>query len=257
MQGVFNMFDISELFWSSSIDEIMKGYRYLDDQAQYICMICGKTYEKGIIYTEQGMMMEAEKAAQFHINNDHEGMFDYLLQMNKKYTGLTEHQQTLLKYFNEGYSDKEIVQLLGGGSTSTIRNHRFNLKEREKQAKVFLAIMSLLNNKEDGANKLLNVHRSATMIDERYAITEKERDEVISRYFIDERLSKLPSKEKRKLIVLQHIMRKIEPERKYSEKEINMIIENIFSDYVTIRRYLIQYGFMDRTSDGSSYWVKK
>ncbi|KPV60402.1 hypothetical protein QJ48_05600 [Paenibacillus sp. A3] len=32
---------------------------------------------------------------------------------------------------------------LDGGSTSTIRNHRFTLREKKKQAKLFLAIMEL------------------------------------------------------------------------------------------------------------------
>ncbi|HDR8220879.1 TPA: DUF2087 domain-containing protein, partial [Bacillus cereus] len=26
--------------------------------------------------------------------------------------------------------------------------------------------------------------------------------------------------------------------------------------FVTLRRYLIEYGFLDRTDDGSQYWVK-
>ena len=27
-------------------------------------------------------------------------------------------------------------------------------------------------------------------------------------------------------------------------------------DYVTVRRNLIEYGFLDRTADGRTYWVK-
>ncbi|MBJ6950597.1 DUF2087 domain-containing protein, partial [Vibrio cholerae] len=29
-----------------------------------------------------------------------------------------------------------------------------------------------------------------------------------------------------------------------------------YPDFVTLRRYLIEYGFLDRTDDGSQYWVK-
>lgn len=254
------MIDISEIFWSADVDELIKGQKYLADKEQYVCLICGKAYTKGIVYSENEMLMEAQKAADTHVRSQHGGMFEYLLKMNKKYTGLTEHQQLLLNYFKQGLSDKEIVEELGGGSTSTIRNHRFNLKEREKQAKIFLAIMGLLNIREDDHNKLLNAHRGATMIDERYAITEKERTEVIKRYFTGEdglRLSEFPSREKRKLIVLQHMMKRINPEAKYTEKELNSILQEIYPDFVTIRRYLIEYGFMERTKDGSSYWVKK
>ena len=31
----------------------------------------------------------------------------------------------------------------------------------------------------------------------------------------------------------------------------------MYEDYVHIRRYLIEYGFLDRKADGSAYWVKK
>lgn len=253
------MNNLSELFWSSTVDDIKSGYKYLYEKEQFVCLICGKAYEKGIVYNEQNILMEAERAARTHVASEHGGMFEYLLSMNKKYTGLTEHQQALMRYFKSGYSDKEIVQQMGGGSTSTIRNHRFTFKEKEKQAKVLLAIMGLLNNGEDGSKQLLNIHRGATMIDERYATTESEREKFIKTYF-DEKLEKLlefPSKEKRKLVILQHITAKFDADKKYTEKEVNKILGEIYSDYVTIRRYLIEYGFMDRTLDCSTYWVKK
>ncbi len=34
------------------------------------------------------------------------------------------------------------------------------------------------------------------------------------------------------------------------------ILKPIYHDYVMIRRYLIEYGFLDRHRDGSAYWVK-
>ncbi|HOP57341.1 MAG TPA: DUF2087 domain-containing protein [Bacillota bacterium] len=43
----------------------------------------------------------------------------------------------------------------------------------------------------------------------------------------------------------------------YTEKEINAILEQINPDYATIRRSLIDYGLMERTPYGSSYWLKE
>ncbi|MDF2700621.1 MAG: transcriptional regulator, partial [Haloplasmataceae bacterium] len=43
----------------------------------------------------------------------------------------------------------------------------------------------------------------------------------------------------------------------YDEKAVNEIIKAIFNDFVTIRRYLIEYGFLARTQDCKEYWVKK
>lgn len=97
------------------------------------------------------------------------------------------------------------------------------------------------------------------MVDERYAITTEEKEKVLATYFkegVDGSLDLLPSKEKRKIIVLQQIVKRFVPNTIYSEKEINEVLKSIHSDFATIRRYLIEYGFMDRSTDCAEYWVK-
>lgn len=253
------MKSLSELFWTASLESIKVGFVDKGNDGM-VCLICGKTVEKGRVYPDDGRFYEAEKYMQRHIAHAHGSVFDYLLQMDKKYTGLTDLQKTLLGYFHQGLSDAEIVKTSGGGSASTIRNHRFSLREREKQAKVFLAIMELLEEKRmDQTSKLVEVPRTAKMVDERFAVTEDERDKFIKIYFKegpDGPLSEFPSKEKRKIVILRHIMKRFDSEKRYTEKEINDILHSIYDDYVTLRRYLIEYGLMDRTADGSQYWAK-
>ncbi|MFJ3390803.1 DUF2087 domain-containing protein [Lysinibacillus sp. NPDC086135] len=70
-------------------------------------------------------------------------------------------------------------------------------------------------------------------------------------------IESFPSKEKRKIILRQYIVTKFEVGRKYNEKEIVSFLKPIYSDYVSIRRYLIQYGFLDRSDDCIMYWVKE
>lgn len=253
------MKDITELFWNASLEEIKLGYVYNAQTQDYTCLICGSKFTKGIIYLYDNVYYEAEKYLRLHISKEHISVFDYLLNLDKKLTGLTEHQKTLLALFSKGFNDKAIVNELGGGSTSTIRNHRFSLREKEKQSKIFLAIMGLLEGQEKTEQKFIDIHRTATMIDNRYAITHKENEEFLDKYFeegLDGPLSKFPIKQKRKIIVLRHIITKFDGTKKYTEKEVNEILKNIYSDYVTLRRYLIEYGFMDRMDDGSLYWVK-
>ena len=43
--------------------------------------------------------------------------------------------------------------------------------------------------------------------------------------------------------------------KKYSEKEVNQILESIYDDFATIRRYLIEYGFMSRNKECTKYWL--
>lgn len=254
------MHDINEMFWNASVEEIKRGYKYSVPTQEYVCLVCGGAYAKGVIYPHGNILLEAEKAAAVHIKEEHSSMFEYLLDMDKKITGLTDLQKSLLSYFYKGYSDGQIVEEIDGGSTSTIRNHRFSLKQREKQAKIFLCIMELLEeNKSAKKSGFIDIHKSATMIDDRYAITEDENQKYLKKYFpegLDGPLSEFPLKQKRKLIVLRHLIKRFETGREYTEKEVNELLKESYHDYVTLRRYLIEYGFMDRKNDGSAYWVK-
>lgn len=247
-----------ERFWNATVDELSNGYVHSNDE--YTCLLCNESFADGIIYPMDGVLYEAKKAVSRHIQDNHISVFDYLLSLDKKHTGLSDHQKELLDFFMKGLSDKEIVQELNGGSPSTVRNHRFKLKEKEKQAKVFLAIMNLLSKKSDkqAEPNFVSFHKGATMVDERYATTEEEKQKVLSTYFkqgADGELDTFPSKEKRKLIVLQHIVKRFEPTKIYSEKEVNQILKAIHSDFATIRRYLIEYGFMNRSKDCTEYWI--
>lgn len=247
--------EISNMFWNASLEELKKGY--IQEKDIFTCLLCGERIEKGIVYPHDNRFYEAERYMRIHIESTHNSVFNYLLGMDKKLTGLTDHQKKLLSLFYEGKSDKEIQSELGLGSTSTIRHHRFVLKEKERQAKTFLAMMELLKEKDEYAPAFVPVHKTATMVDDRYNITEDEQKEIINQFFIDGMLKKFPTKEKQRLVVLREITSKLKDDYVYDEKELNERLKEFFEDYVLIRRYLIDYGFMDRKSDGSGYWLKK
>lgn len=183
--------------------------------------------------------------------------------MNPAFIGVSEVQRELLVLMASGLSDKEIAIKLGVAQ-STIRNHRYKLREKEKQARLFLAMMELITlNTKKKVNKLdkdtlCDAHKTATTLDDRYNITDKERENTIKTY-IDENgaIKTFPSKEKKKLIILSEVVKNFSRGKKYSEKEINRILQRIYEDYATIRRALIEYGFLGRSNDCSSYWVKE
>jgi hypothetical protein len=250
---MFSMSEISELFWNATIEEMKQGYVYQELDEVYICLACGDRFEKGIVYTQEGVFYEAEKFTRVHIDDNHMSMFDYLISLDKKITGLTDLQRNLIEMFYEGLNDNEI------GSTSTIRNHRFTLREKMKQAKVFLAIMESVAEKSKNPSKLVPIHRRATMIDQRYDITETENTKILQDYFkmgLEGPLMQFPRKEKKKIIILRHLIKMFDSSKEYTEKEVNEVLKVVFADFVTLRRYLIEYGFMDRHEDGSKYWVK-
>jgi len=46
-------------------------------------------------------------------------------------------------------------------------------------------------------------------------------------------------------------------DRQYTEPEVNDILREYFEDHVFARRLLIEWGYLDRRQDGSSYWRLK
>lgn len=246
-----------DLIWNAAAEEIKNGY--VEAEGYYICLLCGKKIEKGVIYPEEDMLYEAGRYMRVHIEKEHASVFDYLIQLDKRLTGLTEHQKKLLQLFYQGKSDSEVQKEMDIGSASTIRNHRFVLKEKERQAKVFLVLMELLKDKNSRSPGYLPPHITAKMIDDRYNITQEESEKILKKYFpagTDGPLKTLDMKEKNKLVVLREIARRFEADKFYDEKEVNTILKTAYDDFVTLRRYLIEYGFMDRKPDGSRYWLK-
>ncbi len=70
----------------------------------------------------------------------------------------------------------------------------------------------------------------------------------------DGTLIAIPVKSAKKIAVLHHIAGDLSPDTKYPEKELNLIIAKYHDDTAAIRRYMIEYGILDRDSE-SVYWL--
>lgn len=81
-------------------------------------------------------------------------------------------------------------------------------------------------------------------------INEKERGQVFRAFFEEGRLKALPVKLKKRLLVLDFFASRFEQGRRYPEKEVNLLISKAFDDYCTIRRELVDWGFMSRDESG-------
>lgn len=250
------------MIWDYSLEELISGFTEKD--VCYQCVMCGKLFKKGNIYEQTGELFDAYGSIKAHIKSEHNTTADYLLAQRSGLTGISEVQNQILTLISAGKTDKEISQAVGI-ALSTVRNHRFKLREKEKQAKLFLALMQSLERKQasniadSGLGEIMDIHASATMTDDRYAITRQEYDKTVKTY-MDEHgtLKQFPAKEKKKIIVLCEIMKNFKKEQVYSETEVNRILKRIYEeDYVTIRRALIEYGFMDRSDDCRGYRVRE
>ena len=65
-----------------------------------------------------------------------------------------------------------------------------------------------------------------------------------------------PKKPSEKEIVIQFLSNKFEYDKKYSEKEVNKIIDkfHLFNDIAPLRRELVSRKVLSRKDDGSEYW---
>ncbi|ABR48059.1 conserved hypothetical protein [Alkaliphilus metalliredigens QYMF] len=242
-----------------TVEELKNGYRYNKDTDSYICNTCRKAFEVGEIYSFGDRLFEAFRGVKIHVESDHGDNLKQLLYGESKYNTLTDNHKELMSLMYSNVSDKDIAKTLGI-SPSTVRHQRFMFREKAKQAKMYLAIYEqVMEMKSTTDEMIVPVHSTATMVDERYIITEKEKEKILTTEFESLsplKLKRFPGKEKRKVVILTKIAEQLEHGKRYTEKELNQIIAEIYEDYALIRRYLIEYGFMDRTIDGKAYWMK-
>ena len=69
------------------------------------------------------------------------------------------------------------------------------------------------------------------------------------------KLKQFPSKYSKQKIAIEYLAGKFESGRSYTEKEVNEIINqnHTFSDWTMLRRFLVDYKFLARTTDGKEY----
>lgn len=79
----------------------------------------------------------------------------------------------------------------------------------------------------------------------------------VLRHFLNEagKLTAFPAKRKMKIYCLIYLAQKFEPEKEYSEQEINdfLLDWHTFADPATLRREMYDYHFLDRSRDGKVY----
>ncbi len=86
---------------------------------------------------------------------------------------------------------------------------------------------------------------------------DRDETEMIVKRFLDgEKIKQIPVKETYKYYVLEYLASKFEPGKEYTEKQVNVIIDewHTFGDYFVLRRELIDSGLMKRLPNGSKYW---
>jgi len=80
----------------------------------------------------------------------------------------------------------------------------------------------------------------------------EEEEVVLRNYFRGGRLREIPARQNKKRIVLARLALEFEPGVHYQEGEVNRILTTFHDDYASLRRHLVDEGFLDRES--GEYW---
>lgn len=78
---------------------------------------------------------------------------------------------------------------------------------------------------------------------------------VLRDYTQNGRLKQIPVKHKKFIIILDWISSHFQAEVFYTEAEVNEIIRRFHDDHATIRRGLVDLGYLRRERGGGKYWV--
>jgi hypothetical protein len=240
------------------IISIYRGFEYAVDTGIRRCPVCGDRFEDGVVYRIGDSMYEARKAAEIHANTAHGDRLERLIANGKEFHGLSEIQGEILLGLYRGTDDRELARQIGGRSLSTVRNHRFQLQKRRREAEALLALMALAD-EGDGAGRggFLEFHADLPVQDDRVVISLKEAREIEEKHLdlsAGVRILKFPKKEKAKLVILRRLAELFQTGRRYREPEVNELLKACADDYVTVRRYLIEYRFLKRSPGGAEYW---
>ena len=131
-----------------------------------------------------------------------------------------------------------LKKLLEAGAVSSYKNQYYTMYSLNKEL-FSVRLMDILQEKSAEADVQQERERQY-------------RQKVIDTFFAYGKLVQIPAQRKKRRIVLEEIVKDFETDRKYDEKEVNLIIAAYHDDFCTLRREMITEGLMAR--DHQIYW---
>lgn len=155
----------------------------------------------------------------------------------------------------EGELNGQVLAEKIGVTPATITHHAAKLREaslikerRDKNTIYFSLNDYFIANSARATENLIYQRVRPVGVSERLEEDDQRtRDAVVKNFFTsDGKLKSIPAQLKKKLIVLTHMVSRLEKGRKYTEKEINEFIQGYHEDFATLRREFIMHHFMFR-----------
>lgn len=97
-------------------------------------------------------------------------------------------------------------------------------------------------------------HDVAVLLDHTTGDDDRERARVLRAFVKDGRLQSIPAAHGKRTVILDLVAQDFEPGRRYSEKQVNLVLGKRYADTAALRRYLVDDGFLEREGGGGHYW---
>lgn len=182
---------------------------------------------------------------------------------------MTDEQFTRLLQFFQVFSNESRLRLIGhlaNGERSvgelaqllnlkepTVSHHLAELKGLglvEARAEGNLRIYRLNTRVLETISKDIFAQPNLAALVPRSELSEDER--ILRTWVKNGRLVDIPAQEKKKQVVVRWLAEQIDPERRWTEREFNQWLAQFNEDYATLRRYLVDGGYMAR--ENGIYW---
>ena len=119
-------------FKELTLEELTRGYVWSEEEQLYQCIFCGDKMEEGLIYSSRGKSVNALRAMQEHIFDEHGSVFECLLNLDKQMNGLSDAQKDVLEGLYYEKDNKAIGKEMGI-SDATVRTYKFNLQKMKRR----------------------------------------------------------------------------------------------------------------------------
>jgi hypothetical protein len=159
---------------------------------------------------------------------------------------------------------RDLAGLLGGLSEPTVSHHLAKLKalgfvtaraegtrryyrtDKEQLARFQRAVANL----ETLAPEV--VEKDDAWIDA-LPFSDDDKD-VLRHHTLAGRLKQIPSKQKKKLVVLRWLASLFADDTRYTEQQVNTKLGRVHDDTAALRRGLVEFGYLHREPGGGRYW---
>lgn len=158
---------------------------------------------------------------------------------------------------DKSYAVEEIAEILGL-SSATISHHLSILSKAglvSARAEGHYNIYSFnLASLQKKASRILSSENLSPIA--KNADLEAYDRKVLKNFLNDDgRVDAFPAQRKKEEVILRYAAGMFKRGRKYSEEDVNQILERLSDDTARLRRNLVEFGFMAREGEGGSYWL--